>query len=119
SHASDQGDGIRARILHSRLGELASWTLHKLNATATLKGLKVEAGDIIDFVVDGRNDSTADVFQWAPVLRMESPGKDGTPSAANQWDARRDFSGPVDPPLSPWARYVQVLLQSNEFVTVD
>jgi hypothetical protein len=118
-HTVDQGDGIRARIIHSRLGELASWTLHKLDASGTLKGLRVDPGETIDFVVDGRNDSTSDAFQWAPIVRMEVPGKEGAASVRHQWEAQRDFSGPADPLLSPWARYVQVLLQSNEFVTID
>ena len=38
------------------------------------------------------------------------------------WDAATEFAGPQKRPavpLTPWEKYAQVLLQSNEFVFVD
>ena len=39
-----------------------------------------------------------------------------------EWSAIKDFSGamaPPPPPLSPWEKYCQVLLETNEFAFVD
>jgi hypothetical protein len=118
-HRGDAGDGIRARIVHSRLGELASWSLHKLEATCNVKGLQVESGDTIDFIVDGKDDPDKDDFTWAPTLRIESPREGGGEPIRQEWDAKREFAGPIEMPLSPWERYAHVLLQSNEFAVID
>jgi hypothetical protein len=103
------GDGIRGRILSSRHGELASWSVNGSSAETKLGGIKVEKGDTIDFVVDGRTDPENDAFSWAPVVKC------GT----DTWNAKNDFAGPRPQPLSVWARYAQVLLQTNEFSFVD
>jgi hypothetical protein len=85
----------------------------------------VKKDDNIDFVVDFRANLNSDDFKWSPVLKLArdsalpaDPGADYT----NEWNARRDFSGPpaVPPkPLGPWEKYAQVLLLSNEFMFVD
>ncbi len=124
-HTSETGDGIRARIVHNRLGELARWNLHKLSSESALTGVKVQQGDTLDFVVDGRQDKTGDEFTWNVELRMEADEAAGAAGAAegasdaHQWKSQRDFSGPAVPPLTPWQRYVHVLVQSNEFMFVD
>ena len=45
---------------------------------------------------------------------MKDPGE--------EWNAFASFSGPPEKapePLKPWEKYVQVLLESNEFSFVD
>ena len=74
-----------------------------------LKGLRVTAGEILDFVVDSDGDYEADDFQWAPVLRI------GT----REWDARKEFAGPAIPRLTPREQLAQVLLLTNEFAFLD
>src|SRR6266851_5497214 len=54
------GDGVRARIVSSREGELASSIVNGTGAEAALIGITVENGDAIDFVVDGRADTEND-----------------------------------------------------------
>ena len=103
------GDGVRARIVSSRLGELASFSVNGSGAETRLSGIKVEKGDTIDFIVDGRKDPENDAFNWAPVIK----------SGAQSWSAKDDFSGPVAKPLTVWERYAQVLLEANEFAFVD
>jgi hypothetical protein len=39
--------------------------------------------------------------------------------AEQTWSARSDFTGPAPRPLDVWARYAQVLLETNEFSFVD
>ena len=48
-------------------------------------------------------------FSWAPVIKC----------GAGAWNAKNDFAGPKAAPLSVWARYAQVLFETNEFTFVD
>jgi hypothetical protein len=105
------GDGVHARIVSSRNGELASWIVNGSGAETALSGIAVEKGDAIDFVVDGRADTENDAFTWAPKIRLEGTDKG--------WNASADFRGPEAMPLSIWERYAQVLLETNEFAFVD
>lgn len=103
------GDGVRGRIVSSRHGELASWSVNGSSAETRLNGVGVEKGDTIDFIVDSRSDPENDGFGWAPVIKIGD----------RTWNAKDDFGGPPARPLSLWARYVQVLLETNEFAFVD
>jgi hypothetical protein len=103
------GDGVRGRIVSSRLGELASWSVNGSSAETRLNGIAVEKGDTLDFVVDARRDPENDAFSWAPAIK----------SGDQTWNASSDFTGPKPQPLNVWARYAQVLLQTNEFAFVD
>ena len=103
------GDGVRGRVVSSRHGEIASWSVNGSSADTKLNGIAFEKGDTSDFIVDGRMDPENDTFGWAPSLT----------SGAQTWSARNDFVGPAPEPLSVWARYAQVLLQTNEFAFVD
>ncbi len=102
-------DGIRARIVSSREGEIASWIVFGRDAGTEISGLEVQAGDTLDFVVDGRDDGEGDGFSWAPTITL----------GEKKWDAKADFRGPRPKPLSPIERLAQVLLQTNEFAFVD
>jgi hypothetical protein len=106
------GDGVRARIVSSRYGELASWTVNGSSAETKLGGVKCEKGDTLDFIVDGRADTENDAFQWAPIIKLM-----GTKETV--WSASEDFRGPMSHPLTVWERYAHVLLQTNEFAFVD
>ncbi len=103
------GDGVRGRIVSSRLGELASWSVNGSSAETKLNGIAVQKGDIIDFVVDSRVDPENDNFGWSPNIKQGD----------QTWSAKDDFAGPVAEPLHSWARYAQVLLETNEFAFVD
>jgi hypothetical protein len=103
------GDGVRGRIVSSRQGELASWSVNGSSAETRLSGLKIEKADTIDFVVDGRLDPENDAFSWAPLIKVGS----------SAWNAKSDFTGPAAHPLSVWARFAQVLFETNEFSFVD
>jgi hypothetical protein len=115
------GKGITARIVSSRHGVIASWTVRKLEADTNLKGLQVQRGDTLDFLVDGRKDSSGDSFAWAPVIELAEAGKkpDAGPMPVMRWDAATDFSGPVMGPPNAWEKYAHVLLMSNEFMFVN
>ena len=108
----NSGDGVRGRIISSRHGELASWTVNGSTAETKLSGIKIEKGDTLDFVVDGLADSENDGFRWAPSVKMAG-------TLESVWSAKDDFRGPTPQPLTVWERYAHVLLQTNEFAFVD
>jgi hypothetical protein len=103
------GDGVRGRIVSSRDGELASWSVNGSSAETNLDGIKVQKGDMISFVVDARLDPENDAFTWAPIIK----------SGEQIWNAKKDFAGPTPQRLDVWARLAQVLLETNEFAFVD
>jgi len=111
---SDQGDGVLARIVSSRSGQLGEFIANPAGSIETpVKKLEVKKGDTIDFLVECRGTDTSDSFEWVPIIHGISGG---------EWSAEGGFAGPVTgrpEPLSPWEKYAQVLLASNEFVFVD
>jgi hypothetical protein len=111
------GDGVRARIVSSRHGELASWNVNGSSAETNLNGIDIEKGDTLDFIVDGRADSENDGFRWAPTIKMI--GLNENAPKATAWSAKDDFRGPTPRPLTVWERYAHVLLETNEFAFVD
>ena len=89
------GDGVRGRIVSSRHGELASWSVNGSSAETKLAGIKIEKDDTIDFVVDARRDSENDAFSWSPVIKVGS----------STWNAKSDFTGPVHGELRNWPEF--------------
>ncbi|PYL01493.1 MAG: hypothetical protein DME19_01465 [Verrucomicrobia bacterium] len=123
AHEHKEGDGIRGLVVSSRAGSFGSWTLHNDKAETKIESLEVKMGDTIEFVVDFNANLNNDDFKWSPVIKSKGPAAGGSFSEyAGEWNAKKDFSGPPEPPprpLSPWEKYAQVLLLSNEFMFVD
>ncbi len=122
AHRQAQGDGVRARIASSRLGELASWTAHNTEAETAMSRVEVKAGDFIDFIVDCRGEESFDSFAWAPVIRTVETATATGASPAQEWSAAKGFRGPegrARKALGSWERYAQALLLANEFMFVD
>jgi Protein of unknown function (DUF1553)/Protein of unknown function (DUF1549)/Planctomycete cytochrome C len=110
-----EGDGVHGLVVSSRGGKLGEWTVKSGESETAVERIEVKKGDTIDFVVDCIGNDGFDSFQWAPVVRLLG----GSP---NEWDAAKQFGGPPAkplPPLSPWEKYAQVLIMSNEFAFVD
>jgi mono/diheme cytochrome c family protein len=108
-----QGDGVIGRIVSSRMGELLQISVEPgATAEAAVAKVEVKGGETIDFLVEARKETSFDGFAWTPVLMGD----------IGNFDANIGFSGPPPPripPLTPWEKYVQVLLAANEFVFVD
>jgi hypothetical protein len=121
SHGSDRGDGIEAKIVSSRLGELASWTAHNTEAETKIARVPVKQGDALDFVVACRDDHGYDGFSWAPSVKMKTVSAATGAEMSLEWSASGEFAGPAGKrrPLSVWEKYAQVLLLGNELVFVD
>jgi hypothetical protein len=108
-HPSDQGDGVRARILSN--GELRATATAKQSEASLSAEFAVQAGQIVDFVVDPIAYESYDSCTWAPTLTLYIEGKQ-----IGHWDAAADFAGPDQ---QARAEFAQVLLMSNEFMFVD
>jgi hypothetical protein len=121
AHHGKKGDGVRARIVSSRAGELASWNVFQSEAQTVLENVGISKGDTIDFIVDCRGSPESDSFSWAPTLRVADAQSAAGTDGPEEWNAATSFGGPDKPAgsLSAWDKYVQVLLESNEFVFVD
>ena len=122
-HEHKEGDGVRARIVSSRTGQLGSWTLQNKSEKTAVEAVEVQSGDTIDFVLDYHANLNSDDFKWAPVIKISGVAGDGGGGEyRKEWSARKEFSGPPEKPaepLTPWEQYAQVLLLSNEFMFVD
>jgi hypothetical protein len=108
-YRKEWSDGIRARILHNGKETLSGQTVNNRKQEMAVSHLAVQAGDTIDFTVDCVGNAETDNFEWAPVIR----------AGEREWNATKDFAGPAPLRLSPWEKYAQVLLQTNEFAFVD
>ncbi len=114
-HATDKGDGVRARVVASRSGVVGEWTARNSTTATRADSLAVQAGDTIDLMTDCRTGPSFDGFQWTVAVRLESSRSDGR----RAWDSAADFRGPQPEPLPPWVRLAQVLLMTNELAYVD
>jgi hypothetical protein len=122
AHGSGQGDGVRGRVVSSKLGLLGQWLVQNRKQEINLDRVAVKRGDQIDFVTDCNGNQNFDSFTWSPVIRFVADGKT-VPGQRMKWNAQEDFqeaaTGGEDKNLSAWERYAQVLLLTNELVFVD
>ena len=125
-HPSDQGDGVQARIVSSRSGELGHWTAQHSQTQTEVAQVAVKRGETLDFIVDCRASDNSDSFAWSPILKTVPAS--GVKTAANNaeptqtWSASSDFGGPETQSmktLSAWEKYAHVLLMTNEFCFID
>ncbi|HEY1171346.1 MAG TPA: PSD1 and planctomycete cytochrome C domain-containing protein [Verrucomicrobiae bacterium] len=116
-HSSAAGDGVRAWVLHSRLGPQGEWIAHNRHTETTVARIEVKRGDVLDFGVDCQRDENSDSFNWAPTIELLNPNK-----AAREWSAQADFAGPFQPAQAErraLTSLCQALLSANEFLYID
>jgi hypothetical protein len=113
-HEPEPGDGIRAFIVSSRVGKLASATIHQDSIEMKLQSLEVVKGETIDFVVDIDEVLNSDQYLWEVTLFEASRGED-----SRTWNSVADFPKKEVPQLTGWEQLAQALLCSNEFLFVD
>ena len=100
-HGSENGDGVRARIVSSRSGQAGQWQAKKSEASTEIATLAVQAGDTIDFSVDCLGDVNADSFAWSLDLKLS----DDAGKVLSTWNAANQFHGPVVANRSQLAAY--------------
>jgi len=108
----DKPNGVRGLIVRAD-GKIAADATVFENGEASLKAgnLRVEEGEVIDFVVQPIDNAAFDSSSWTPVI-----SETGKPS--RRWDVSADFAGP-ETIATAWQNLAQALLVSNEFVFVD
>ena len=110
---AEVGNGVLARLVSSRQGQLAEWVVEPKQAVpAPITNVDLKAGETLDFVVESRGDENSDSFQWRATLRA---------SDGSLFSSQTQFHGPLaeSRPLSAWEKLAQVLLETNEFAFVD
>jgi mono/diheme cytochrome c family protein len=120
--AKGSGDGIRARVISSRAGQLGEWIVDRVSRSSSptlIPKVKVKAGEILDFTVDCREHTSSDGYRWAPVLRSLQMAEKTSGAQKTVWDAQADFKAPPPPKLTPLEQMAQALLMTNEFMFVD
>ncbi len=114
-HARPEGDGVQARIISSRTGQLGQWTVFNTKAEAAVSRVQLKKGETLDFIIDCRTNSNHDSFTWVPVIRLVQPAAAG---ATVEWAGNKGF-GAAPRSLGAWEKVAQALLLSNEFAFVD
>jgi hypothetical protein len=125
SHGTKSGDGVRTRLISSREGLIASWNIYMKSAETKIDSIALKQGETLDFVVDnGRaNNVDSDSFSWQVTITKQAAAEPvAGDDTGGSWNSVKEFTGPpATPPnpMTPWEKYAQVLLESNEFVFVD
>ena len=112
-HAPAAGNGIHGRIVSDRQGQLAEYDAGpKTTIPCPIARIALKAGETLDFVLESKGEDNSDGFSWRTVLRTT----DGI-----EFNAKKQFTGPPPKiqPFTPWERFAQVLLETNEFLFVD
>jgi len=124
SHPSKEGDGVRGRLIASHDGLLATYIVHNRSAATRISDIQMKPGDTIDFVVDcgPAGNVGYDAFAWkVTITKLPIATAAAGDDAGATWKSEEEFHGPAKPvaPLSPWEKYAQVVLESNEFAFVN
>ena len=91
NHLSENGDGVRSRVIFSRGGQLGEWTSKKNKVETNIAKVEVQPGDTLDFVTDCLENVSSDSFEWTVSLRsMNEQGQE-----LERWDSAGNFHGPL------------------------
>ena len=90
-HPSENGDGVRGRIVSSRSGLAAEWEAKTSEVATSVGKIAVQPGDTIDFLTDCRENVNSDSFEWRVQLELtDTNGK-----VIETWGSASDFHGPL------------------------
>ncbi len=110
---AEAGNGVVARIISSRTGQLTEWIIEpKAALPPPLTSVELKQGDTLDFLLESRGDENSDSFQWNAVLHT---------ATGPEYSSKAQFAGPAPArrSLTSWEKYAQILLETNEFAFVD
>ncbi len=91
SHGSANGDGVRGRIVSSRVGKVGEWVIQNGGVESTVSDLEVKPGETLDFITDCRENHNSDSFSWPITFTRTQPSRPERVIAS----ADR-FHGPLD-----------------------
>ncbi len=90
-HGSENGDGVRSRVVSSRSGLAGEWTAKNNGIETPVARVEVRAGDTLDFVTDAITNENSDSFNWPIQLRLT----DTSGAELHTWNSLGDFHGPL------------------------
>jgi mono/diheme cytochrome c family protein len=76
SHGSENGDGVRGRLVSSSHGIVGEWLTRHGEAPTIVERITVQAGDTLDFVTDCLQEVSSDSFTWRAELTLAQDGGD-------------------------------------------
>ncbi len=100
-HASENGDGVRGRVISSRQGALGEWAVKNRETATDIVSVEVNAEETIDFVTDCAGEVTSDSFDWGAQLKLAR----GAAGAPEVWDSAADFHGSLGVSISQQIAY--------------
>jgi hypothetical protein len=89
SHGSENGDGVRGRIVSSRSALAGEWQAHNGKAATKVPQLDVQPGDTIDLITDCLAHETSDSFSWPVTITLKTSAGESLAFSATD-----DFHGP-------------------------
>lgn len=114
NHGSDQGDGIRMRVVGPGGKVLADVMVHHGTVPLAVPAIELAAGDCLDFVADALGGDAHDSFGSRFVVSQSV--ESGSPRV---WKSDEDFRETAAPRQDAWSQLAQALLMTNEFCFVD
>lgn len=99
-HPSQNGDGVRSRIVTTHSGLVGNWQAKTGDVDTAVTGIVVKAGDSIDFVTDCIADVNSDSFEWTVQIELTGPA-----NGAERWDSAAEFHGPLGATVPQQAAY--------------
>jgi len=90
-HGSENGDGVRSRVVSSRSGLVGEWTAKNGSIETPVARVEVRTGDTLDFVTDAITNEASDSFNWPISLRLT----DTSGAELQTWNSHADFHGPL------------------------
>jgi mono/diheme cytochrome c family protein len=97
ARGSENGDGVRGRIVSSRHGLIGEWTVKTGSIETPAGPFDVGPGETIDFIVDGLASVESDSFEWRVDLTLTA--SDG--ALIDVWKSAEEFHGPLSATASP------------------
>ncbi len=121
THTDAKTEGVIARIISSRSGEIGEWKAKAQSLCTDLAKVSVKKGDTLDFIVSSQSEKDGGPYQWSPSITVPGSAMPGMPGMVQRWDARVDFADPSKPakPLTALEELCQALLLSPEFSVME
>lgn len=99
-HLSDNGDGVRSRVVTSCGGIAGTWAAKGGDIDTPVANLTVKAGDTVDLVTDCRENVNSDSFEWIVQIELTDAG-----GGHERWDSAAEFHGPLGATIAQQAAY--------------
>jgi len=112
-HPSESGDGVRSKLISSRLGMLGQWAAKTNKVETNVARIDVQPGDQLDFVTDCIENVTSDSFEWPTTLRLTNDAG----MLIDQWDSAANFHGPLNASVVQQVAYVWRLAYCRPITT--